>query len=78
MEKDEKKWKDGVKSIENDLYYNIDMSFTHLKKEYPTLESQYEKKTTFNKCVLNAIAAPNPTPMSTLGKYKLKTVLFIL
>ena len=48
MEKDEKKWKDGVKSIENDLYYNIDMSFTHLKKEYPTLESQYEKKTIDN------------------------------
>ena len=28
-------------------------------------------KLTIRKCVLNATAAPNPTPMSKLGKYNL-------
>ena len=48
MEKKDKKWKIGLKSIENSLYYNIDLSFSHVKKQFPTLEKDYDMKTMDN------------------------------
>jgi hypothetical protein len=44
MKKGDQEWESGVESIERDLYYNIDMSFTHLKNNFPSLESVYGKK----------------------------------
>ena len=48
MEKKDKKWKIGLESIENSIYYNIDLSFSHVKKQFPTLEKDYDMKTMDN------------------------------
>ena len=52
--------------------YNV---ISHLYIYYHTIVITNIKinKSTIHKCVLNAIAVPNPTPMSNLGKYILKT-----